>query len=139
AEFLGKSQVGVPIDEHAAAYGLRNEYGEKVDANELPAALSLSTGKAIKDVTMVIDRPDKQITVAMSATPLHDEGRVSGVVVTFRDITDRRRLQEDMQSQAERAQILADAGAFFSSTIDPAWVTQAIAERVAEVLGDWAA
>src|SRR6185436_1749351 len=39
----------------------------------------------------------------------------------------------------ERAQILADAGAFFSSNIDPEWVTQAIAERTAEVLGDWAA
>src|SRR5438874_4967422 len=83
-ELLGKDQVGVPIDEHAAAYGLRNEYGEDVGTNELPAALSLSTGKSIQDVTMVIDRPDKQITVAMSATPLHDLGRVSGVVVTFR-------------------------------------------------------
>src|ERR1043166_8517605 len=37
------------------------------------------------------------------------------------------------------AQILADAGAFFASNIEPVWVTQAIAERVAEVLGDWAA
>jgi signal transduction histidine kinase len=44
-----------------------------------------------------------------------------------------------MQIQAERAQILADAGAFFASNIDPNWVTQAIAERVAEVLGDWSA
>jgi len=33
----------------------------------------------------------------------------------------------------------ADAGAFFASNIDPVWVNQAIAERVAEVLGDWAA
>ncbi|HEX9493218.1 MAG TPA: ATP-binding protein, partial [Thermoanaerobaculia bacterium] len=37
------------------------------------------------------------------------------------------------------AQILADAGTFFSSNIDPVWVSQAIAERVAEVLGDWSA
>jgi signal transduction histidine kinase len=44
-----------------------------------------------------------------------------------------------MQLQANRAQTLADAGAFFSSNIDPVWVTQAIAERVAEVLGDWTA
>ena len=75
----------------------------------------------------------------MSATPLHEDGSISGVIVTFRDITERRRLEEEMQLQAERAQILADAGAFFSSNIDPVWVTQAIAERVAEVLGDWAA
>ena len=49
------------------------------------------------------------------------------------------KLEEEMQLQAERAQTLADAGAFFASNIDPEWVTQAIAERVAEVLGDWAA
>ena len=139
AELLGKGRVGVPIEEHAAIYRLRNEYGELVDPDELPAAAALATGKPVHDMTMVIDRGDKQITVSMSATPLHDEDGVSGVVVTFRDITERRRLQEGMQAQAERAQILADAGAFFSSAIDPAWVTQAIAERVAEVLGDWAA
>ena len=138
-ELLGNGQIGVSIEQHAEVYGLRNEYGELVDPDELPAAVALATGKSIQDVTMAIDRGDKQITIAMSATPLYDEGRVAGAVVTFRDITERRRLQEDMQSQAERAQILADAGAFFSSTIDPAWVTQAIAERVAEVLGDWAA
>jgi len=40
-----------------------------------------------------------------------------------------------LQLQAERAQIWR-AGAFFSSNIDPVWVTQAIAERIAEVLGD---
>jgi PAS domain S-box-containing protein len=138
-ELLGRSQVGVPIEKHAEVYRLRNENGELVDPDELPAAIALATGRPVHDVTMVIDRGEKEITIAMSATPLHDEGKVSGVVVTFRDITERRRLQKDTQSQAERAQILADAGAFFSSTIDPAWVTQAIAERVAEVLGDWAA
>ena len=44
-----------------------------------------------------------------------------------------------MAQQAQRAQTLADAGAFFTSNIDPVWATQAIAERTAEVLGDWAA
>ena len=88
---------------------------------------------------MLIAREDRQVAVSMNATPLHEDGHITGVIVTFRDITERRLLEEEMQVQAERAQILADAGAFFSSNIDPAWVTQAIAERVAEVLGDWAA
>jgi signal transduction histidine kinase len=71
--------------------------------------------------------------------PLQEEDKVTGVIVSFRDVTERRRLEEEMQLQAERAQILADAGSFFASNIDPVWVTQAIVERVAEVLGDWAA
>jgi PAS domain S-box-containing protein len=137
---LGKSDVGVPITRHAEVYRLRDEHGRLLDAQELPAAQSLSTGKTVQDVTIIIARDADKVAVSMSATPLHEDAEsTSGVVVTFRDITERRALEEQMQVQAERAQILADAGAFFASNIDPTWVTQAIAERVAEVLGDWSA
>jgi len=136
---LGSSEVSVPIFKQAEVYRLRDEGGAPLDAKEVPAAQALSTGKTVQDRTVMIAREDRQVAVSMNATPLHEEGRITGVIVTFRDITERRLLEEEMQVQAERAQILADAGAFFSSNIDPNWVTQAIAERVAEVLGDWAA
>lgn len=136
---LGKSEVGVPITQHAEIYRLRDEHGRMLDPQELPSAQALSTGRAIQDVTILIARDGDTVAVSMSATPLHEDGQTSGVVVTFRDITERRALEEQMVIQAERAQILADAGAFFASNIDPNWVTQAIAERVAEVLGDWSA
>ena len=136
---LGKADIGVPITRHAEVYRLRDEAGRILDPQELPAAQALSTGRPVQDVTILIARESERVAVSMSATPLHEDGHTSGVVVTFRDITERRALEEQMQIQAERAQILADAGAFFSSNIDPAWVTQAIAERVAEVLGDWCA
>src|SRR5206468_603941 len=79
------------------------------------------------------------VSISVNATPLHEDGRVAGAIVTFRDVTERQRLEEKTHLPAERAQILADAGAFFASNIDPHWVAQAIVERVAEVLGDWAA
>jgi len=133
------SELGVSIFKHAETYGFRNAFGGELDAKELPAARALGTGRLVRDVNVVIRRGDRSVTVSMSATPLHEDRRVAGVVVTFRDITERRKLEEEMQMQAERAQTLADAGAFFATNIDPEWVTQAIAERVAEVLGDWAA
>jgi PAS domain S-box-containing protein len=137
---LGKADIGVPIFKQAEVYRLRDEHGRMLDPQELPAAQALSTGRAVQDVTVLIAREGaERVAVSMSATPLREDDRTSGVVVTFRDITERRALEEQMQVQAERAQILADAGAFFSSNIDPTWVTQAIAERVAEVLGDWSA
>lgn len=135
---LGKSEVGVPITKHAEAYRLRDQHGRVLAPEELPAAQALATGRAVHDVTILIAR-EETVAVSMSATPLQEDGQTSGVVVTFRDITERRAFEEEMQVQAERAQILADAGAFFASNIDPNWVTQAIAERVAEVLGDWSA
>jgi PAS domain S-box-containing protein len=137
---LGKSDVGVPITKQSEVYRLRDEHGRPLDPQELPAAQALSTGRPVHDVTILIAREQgERVAVSMSATPLHEEGRTTGVVVTFRDITERRVFEEQMQLQANRAQILADAGAFFSSNIDPTWVTQAIAERTAEVLGDWSA
>jgi signal transduction histidine kinase len=136
---LGRSDVAVPIFQHAEVYGLLDDAGESIDAKELPAARALSTGRAVRDATMMIARGERRIAISMSATPLQEDGRISGVIVTFGDVTERRRLEDEMQLQAERAQILADAGAFFASNIEPVWVTQAIAERVAEVLGDWAA
>ena len=136
---LGKAAVGVPIFRHAEVYRLRDGAGRILDAQELPAAQALSTGRPVQDLTVLIARDQDRVAVSMSATPLQEDGRTTGVVVTFRDITERRALEEQMQLQAERAQILADAGAFFASNIDPNWVNQAIAERVAEVLGDWSA
>jgi PAS domain S-box-containing protein len=136
---LGKTEIGVPIFKQAEVYRLRDEHGRLLDPQELPAAQALSTGRQVQDMTVLIAREGAdRVAVSMSATPLREDGVTSGVVVTFRDITERRALEEQMQVQAERAQILADA-AFFSSNIDPTWVTQAIAERVAEVLGDWSA
>jgi PAS domain S-box-containing protein len=137
---LGRSTVGIPIYKHAEVYRLRDEHGRMLGPEELPAAQALSTGRAVQDMTVLIVREGaERVAVSMSATPLREDGQTSGVIVTFRDITERRALEEQMQVQAERAQILADAGAFFSSNIDPNWVTQAIVERVAEVLGDWSA
>lgn len=136
---LGSSATNVPIEQQARIYGFRNPDGSLMDPHEIPAAQALGTGKPVKDVYVVIEREGARIDLSMSAVPIKEEDTVSGVIVSFRDITERRRLEEEMQVQAERAQILADAGAFFASNIDPVWVTQAIAERVAEVLGDWAA
>jgi PAS domain S-box-containing protein len=137
---LGTAVVGVTMESHAETYRLRSIDGRLLDAREVPAAHALSTGKPASEVLVVIEQPNgKQITASMNAVPLQEEERVTGVIVSFRDVTERRRFEQEMQLQAERAQILADAGAFFASNIDPVWVTQAIVERVAEVLGEWAA
>lgn len=138
-KLLGTAETGVPIDSQADTYHLRSDEGAALLTTQLPAAQALATGRSVRDRTMMIARDDREIAISMNATPLREEGKTNGVVVTFRDVTERLRLEEEMQAQAERAQTLADAGAFFSSNIDPVWVTQAIAERVAEVLGDWAA
>jgi len=138
-KLLGRAEIGVPIFKQPDVYHLRNDNGERINPDDLPASQALATGRPVHDKTMLIERDGRRTAISMSATPLHEDRHTTGAIVTFRDITERRKLEDEMQLQAERAQTLADAGAFFSSNIDPVWVTQAIAERVAEVLGDWSA
>jgi signal transduction histidine kinase/CHASE3 domain sensor protein len=138
-KLLGRSDLGIPIFKQAEVYRLRRDDGRAIDPKELPAAQAISAGRSVQDATMLIAREDRKVAISMNATALIEEGRTTGAIVTFRDVTERRRLEEELQLQAQRAQILADAGSYFSSNIDPVWVTQAIAERVAEVLGDWSA
>jgi PAS domain S-box-containing protein len=138
-KLLGTSETGVPLDRHSDVYSVRTEDGRPLKTKDNPVAQALATGRVVQDVTMLVVREGRDIAISVSATPLREDNRTTGAIATFRDITERRRFEAEIQLQAERAQILADAGAFFSSNIDPVWVTQAIAERVAEVLGDWAA
>ncbi|MEO8217309.1 MAG: ATP-binding protein, partial [Acidobacteriota bacterium] len=137
---LGDATIRVPLEKQAEVYGFFNAEGRRMTVEEIPAAKALATGKPVKDVMVVVDRgAGRRLDLSMNAVPIREAGSPSGVIVTFRDVTERRRLEAEMQLQAERSQILADAGAFFSSNIDPQWVNQAIAERVAEILGDWSA
>jgi signal transduction histidine kinase/CHASE3 domain sensor protein len=135
---LGTSSVGVPMEKHAYEYGMRTVDGTPLGDFEIPAVRALATGRPVEDVTMRIVRDDRDLSVAMSAVPLHEEGALSFVVVTFRDITERKHLERQLQVQAANAQTIADAGAHFTSNIDPEWVVQAIAEKAAP-LSDWAA
>lgn len=137
---LGTQDVGIPIEKQPSHYGMFDISGHLLDPGDIPAARALGAGREVHDQDVRLDRGNlPPITVQMSAVPIKEDNRVTGAIVTFRDITERLRLQEEMQLQAERAQTLADAGAFFASNIDLEWVTKAIAERVADVLGDWAA
>jgi len=136
---LGTGHVGVGMPEHAQEYGLRTEKGVQLASTDVPAARALSSGRAVEEVTLRILRDDRDLAVAMSAIPLHEDGEISFVVVTFRDITERMRLEHQLQVQARSAQTIADAGGHFSTNIDPTWVVEAVARRSAEALGDWAA
>jgi PAS domain S-box-containing protein len=138
-KLLGRFELDVPITRQPEVYGMYSLSRRMLDPKEVPAAQALATGRPVHDATMLLMHDDKEVAVSVNATPLLEDGKVAGAIVTFRDVTERRRLEEQLQAQADQAQTLADAGALFSSAIDPVWVTQAIAERTAEVLGDWAA
>jgi len=96
------------------------EDGSAFPASDYPASLALSTGEASGPVTIGVRRPDGKISWAVfSAIPMHDrEGRLSGAVVTFLDITARRLTEQKLRDSEALLSSIVDSVPGFLLTMD---------------------
>jgi rsbT co-antagonist protein RsbR len=64
-------------------------------------------GEEVRDKEFLIDRPEDGIRmfVSVNATPLRDESGIRGAIGVFRDITERKRHEDEMETQ--RGEVLA--------------------------------
>jgi PAS domain S-box-containing protein len=79
----------------------------RIDAQDLPSARAIR-GEEVNDVEMFIHSLDGKegIWVSANARPLRDEsGAVRGGVVVFRDITERKRAEEEILHSRERFEL----------------------------------
>ena len=81
-----------------------HEDGAPFAPEEHPSAVALQTGQTQSDVVMGFEQPDgKFLWVKGSAAPLHDQtGRVSGVVSTITDVTERKQAERALRESEER-------------------------------------
>ena len=118
----------------------RTSRGDALQAHQLPPAKALRTGLQVADAEVVARRPDgTTLRVSMNAVPLTDEGRTVGVIVSFRDVTERHGLEVRLAEAARRATALAEAGKMFAREIDPARVGALVVRTVSDSIGEWSA
>jgi PAS domain S-box-containing protein len=83
-----------------------NEQTQLTATNPLVLALQQETTIYLSDRTLLIAKDGRKIPVADSATPIKDKNRaITGAVMVFRDDT-QRRLTEERNLAAERAQYI---------------------------------
>jgi PAS domain S-box-containing protein len=85
-------------------WGIIREDGTPFPVPELPAEITLRTGMPCSNVVMGVHRPDGTLCwISVNSQPQLSPGedRPQGVVVSFTDITERRRL-EDQFRQAQK-------------------------------------
>jgi PAS domain S-box-containing protein len=87
-----------------------HEDGRPCPVEEYPVALVLTTGKQQGPTTIGIQRPDGEISWAIfRAVPTHTpNGTLSGAIVTFIDITDRKRMEERLIRSETKWRLLAE-------------------------------
>ena len=87
-----------------------HEDGSPYPREECPMHKSVSDGTGSHIDSEVLWRKDgTSFPVAYSANPVHKDGSVVGSVITFRDITDRRRAEEALAESERRTRRILDS------------------------------
>ena len=89
------------------------EDGSDFPGHEHPSMVSLRTGKPCRDVIMGLNLPDGgQRWISINSEPLFrpDEARPYAVIVSFSDVTDRRRFEERLRQSLKMEGVVHLAG-----------------------------
>ncbi len=110
--------LGVSIDE-LIGRSLRDEGwrtiredGSPFPPEEYPATVTLRTGRPCVSVVMGVQRPDGKLRwIEINSRPLalEDQATPSAVVVSFSDITERKRSEERLTAQYAVTRVLAES------------------------------
>ena len=97
------------LDEH---WHTIHEDGSPFVFEEYPATITLRTGQPCASVAMGVYRPDGELRwIDINSRPLAPQGQatLSAVVVSFSDITERKRAEERLTAQYAVTRVLAES------------------------------
>jgi PAS domain S-box-containing protein len=85
--------------------------GSPIPRGEAPMALTVNTGKHIRNVEVMIERPDgSRIAAIANINPVYNEdGRLCGAISVFQDVTGIKQAEEDKRHLAAIIESSADA------------------------------
>ncbi|TYC02438.1 MAG: PAS domain S-box protein [Kosmotoga sp.] len=88
-------------------YIVNEETGEKVE-NPVDKVLTDKVVVGLGNHTGLISRSGKKYSIADAAAPIKDEGSITGVVMTFRDVTNIRESQQRLKESEKLFRLLAE-------------------------------
>jgi PAS domain S-box-containing protein len=94
---------GIPAERHVKQWDILHPDGTTPALpEELPLIRATQKGEVVMDEEWVIRRPDGgKITILCNAGPIkNNEGTITGGVITWRDITRRKQLEEEIKNVA---------------------------------------
>src|SRR6516165_2133051 len=114
--------------------------GRPFPIEECPGFRVLREGKALKDRDDVFIRRDGSFfPVVYTSAPLVTDGKVAGLVVVFRDVTERKRAEEKVHRSEARMQAILTTAADAIITMDMHGIIQSVNPASARMFGYGAA
>jgi PAS domain S-box-containing protein len=133
----GTRQLGVAPDGYAAAYSLWTVAGDPYPPLELPLARAALRGETVLDASWRIRRGDgSELLARGAARPIEmSDGRRVGAVLTFRDDTERARVEQSLRQETQALGTLNRAGAALAAELDLERIVQMVSEAGVELTG----
>jgi two-component system, chemotaxis family, CheB/CheR fusion protein len=104
--------MGIPVDKHAQRFKMYREDGvTPAKGEELPLTRATQLGEVIREEVWVLGRPDgSRVPILCAAGPIRDaDGRITGGVMGWQDITERRRAEEELRQSDEKYRLLFES------------------------------
>jgi PAS domain S-box-containing protein len=138
----GRPAHDTTADTYSVAYEGYHLDGRPVASEEWPGTRALYEGKVIDgEVLEVVHLSGRRVACSFNAGPMRDEeGRITGAVVMFRDVTEERRMQAALERQGEERfrAIVETARDYAIFTTDPEGRIETWPAGAQEVFG-WSA
>ena len=132
AELLGRNM-------HEAAHSRRGD-GPHVSREDCPLPAVVRSNSVYRNDDDAYTRKDgSTVAAAVTSSPIVSEGRVIGAAVAFRDITERKSLEEGLRAAERRSSFLAEASELLASSLDYETTLASVARLAVPRLADWAA
>jgi PAS domain S-box-containing protein len=135
-EILEQSEEGpADLDGYLSEIVGYHADGQRIERADWPLRRTLATGESVPDMQAQIARADgSRAWIQLSSAPIHDdEGATVAAVVTFLDITERKRAELDASAAELRTQLTLESMADAFILLDHDWELQyvnGIAERL---------
>ena len=125
------------IDAYIASVVGYHADGRRIDGEEWPLRRTLATGERVTDMQAQIARRDgSRVWITLSSAPIRDdEGTIVAAVVTFLDITARKRAELDAAASELRTQLTLESMADAFILLDHEWELQYVNGKAERLLG----
>lgn len=113
ANAVAEKIAGIPrsfiIGQAYNAFKVTTVDGSAYPNEKLPYVQVMKTGEPVFDIEFAVERPGGKIVIlSTNAAPLRDEkGDIAYVILSFTDLTERKKVEEEREHLLERAEKLA--------------------------------
>jgi PAS domain S-box-containing protein len=101
---------GIPMEDHPEKWQIFDLQGKLVPPEQLPLSRATLKGEVVESEEYILRRPSgEDLIILCNAGPIRDEkGGITGGLIAWRDITDRKRVELGLKQRDELMQKLLD-------------------------------